>query len=104
MMDLQVSELVTRTQTERYRGETNPEDFGYVNQRGLSRKHIFDSVQHSLKRLQLSYIDVLQCECRFVRDVLRSLISLQAIGLILIRLSRKPCVKVLTILTPGVFS
>ncbi|KAI0062425.1 Aldo keto reductase [Artomyces pyxidatus] len=39
----------------------NPEDFGYVNQEGLSRKHIFDSVQHSLSRLQLDYIDVLQC-------------------------------------------
>ncbi|KAI9443383.1 Aldo/keto reductase [Lactarius indigo] len=34
---------------------------GYVNQYGQSRKHIFDSVQHSLKRLQLDYIDVLQC-------------------------------------------
>ncbi|KAJ7219379.1 NADP-dependent oxidoreductase domain-containing protein [Mycena pura] len=39
----------------------NPDDFGYVNQRGLSRKHIFDSVKHSLERLQLDYIDVLQC-------------------------------------------
>lgn len=34
---------------------------GYVNQRGLSRKHIFDSVKASLKRLDLEYIDVLQC-------------------------------------------
>ncbi|OXB34436.1 aryl-alcohol dehydrogenase [Cryptococcus neoformans] len=34
---------------------------GYVNQYGLSRKHIFDSVQASLKRLDLEYIDVLQC-------------------------------------------
>ncbi|KAJ7761992.1 aryl-alcohol dehydrogenase [Mycena maculata] len=34
---------------------------GYVNQYGLSRKHIFDSVKHSLRRLQLDYIDVLQC-------------------------------------------
>ncbi|KAK7457207.1 hypothetical protein VKT23_010507 [Stygiomarasmius scandens] len=34
---------------------------GYVNQHGLSRKHIFDSVKHSLKRLQLDYIDLLQC-------------------------------------------
>jgi aryl-alcohol dehydrogenase-like predicted oxidoreductase len=53
---------------------------GYVNEQGLSRKvrammrvkrtkveeaadgqHIFDSVQASLKRLQLDYIDVLQC-------------------------------------------
>ncbi|KAI0262241.1 Aldo/keto reductase [Gloeopeniophorella convolvens] len=34
---------------------------GYVNQHGLSRKHIFDSVKKSLERLQLEYIDVLQC-------------------------------------------
>ncbi|KAJ7455285.1 aryl-alcohol dehydrogenase [Mycena galericulata] len=34
---------------------------GYVNQYGLSRKHIFDSVKHSLQRLQLDYIDLLQC-------------------------------------------
>ncbi|ETW83286.1 Aldo-keto reductase 5 [Heterobasidion irregulare TC 32-1] len=34
---------------------------GYVNQHGLSRKHIFDSVKLSLERLQLDYIDVLQC-------------------------------------------
>ncbi|KAJ7774942.1 NADP-dependent oxidoreductase domain-containing protein [Mycena metata] len=38
-----------------------PEKAGYVNQHGLSRKHIFDSVKHSLERLQLDYIDVLQC-------------------------------------------
>ncbi|KAH9166086.1 Aldo/keto reductase [Lactarius sanguifluus] len=37
------------------------DNLGYVNQYGQSRKHIFDSVQHSLKRLQLDYIDVLQC-------------------------------------------
>ncbi|KAJ6513009.1 Aldo keto reductase [Mycena sanguinolenta] len=34
---------------------------GYLNQYGLSRKHIFDSVKHSLRRLQLDYIDLLQC-------------------------------------------
>ncbi|KAG8999025.1 hypothetical protein FRB90_012172 [Tulasnella sp. 427] len=33
----------------------------YVNQNGLSRKHIFESVKHSLERLQLDYIDVLIC-------------------------------------------
>ncbi|KZP19038.1 Aldo keto reductase [Athelia psychrophila] len=33
----------------------------YVNQRGLSRKHIFEAVKHSLARLQLDYVDVLQC-------------------------------------------
>lgn len=37
------------------------ENYSYVNQKGLSRKHIFDSVAASLKRLQLDYIDVLQC-------------------------------------------
>ncbi|KZV73364.1 Aldo/keto reductase [Peniophora sp. CONT] len=41
---------------------------GYVNQRGLSRKHIFESVDHSLKRLGLEYIDLLQCH-RFVNDM-----------------------------------
>lgn len=39
----------------------NPDEYGYVNQHGLSRKHIFDSVKASLKRLQLDYIDVLFC-------------------------------------------
>jgi len=43
------------------RNGQNPEEYGYVNQRGLSRKHIFESVKHSLERLQLDYIDVLQC-------------------------------------------
>ncbi|KAI0806712.1 aryl-alcohol dehydrogenase [Fomes fomentarius] len=38
-----------------------PEDVGIINQHGLNRKHIFDSVKASLKRLQLDYIDVLQC-------------------------------------------
>ncbi|KAG6899504.1 hypothetical protein C0993_009611 [Termitomyces sp. T159_Od127] len=34
---------------------------GYVNQHGLSRKHIFDSVKSSLMRLGMDYIDVLLC-------------------------------------------
>ncbi|EDR02306.1 uncharacterized protein LACBIDRAFT_254038, partial [Laccaria bicolor S238N-H82] len=40
------------------------DQMGYVNQHGLSRKahhHIFESVKHSLERLQLDYVDVLQC-------------------------------------------
>ncbi|CAK5277645.1 unnamed protein product [Mycena citricolor] len=61
----------------------NFDEGGYVNQHGLSRKvslsfigvlsltlrvqHIFDSVKHSLERLQLDYIDVLQCH-RFDKD------------------------------------
>jgi len=40
---------------------TNADEYGLVNQYGLSRKHIFDSVKHSLRRLDLDYIDVLQC-------------------------------------------
>ncbi|GJJ08944.1 hypothetical protein Clacol_003164 [Clathrus columnatus] len=44
-----------------------PDENGYINQHGLSRKHIFESVKHSLERLQLDYIDVLQCH-RFDYD------------------------------------
>lgn len=59
----------------------NPDDAGLVNRYGLSRKastliqvtrflmtnfdnkkHIFDSVKESLQRLQVDYIDVLQCD------------------------------------------
>jgi len=39
----------------------NPDEHRYINQHGLSRKHIFESVKHSLERLQLDYIDLLQC-------------------------------------------
>ncbi|KII87981.1 hypothetical protein PLICRDRAFT_42549 [Plicaturopsis crispa FD-325 SS-3] len=48
-----VNLLTTRDKT--------PEEQGYVNQHGLSRKHIFESVKHSLERLQLDYIDLYQC-------------------------------------------
>jgi len=41
--------------------EANPDEIGYVNQHGLSRKHIFGAVKNSLERLQLDYVDVLQC-------------------------------------------
>ncbi|KAB5589302.1 Aryl-alcohol dehydrogenase [Ceratobasidium theobromae] len=34
---------------------------GFVNQYGLGRKHIFESIKSSLERLQLDYVDVLQC-------------------------------------------
>jgi len=39
----------------------NAEEYGVINQKGLNRKHIFDSVKKSLERLQVEYIDVLQC-------------------------------------------
>ncbi|KAI0789331.1 aryl-alcohol dehydrogenase [Abortiporus biennis] len=45
----------------------DPIEFGIINQKGLNRKHIFDSVKQSLQRLQLDYIDVLQCH-RFDYD------------------------------------
>ncbi|KAF7782969.1 hypothetical protein Agabi119p4_2345 [Agaricus bisporus var. burnettii] len=44
-----------------YASGLNPDDEGYINQHGLSRKHIFESVKHSLERLQLDYVDLLQC-------------------------------------------
>jgi len=47
-------------------GSQDTDSLGYVNQCGQSRKHIFDSVQQSLKRLQLDYIDVLQCSFPFL--------------------------------------
>ncbi|KAF8264809.1 NADP-dependent oxidoreductase domain-containing protein, partial [Lactarius quietus] len=34
---------------------------GFVNEYGLSRKNIFDSVKRSLEHLQPNHIDVLQC-------------------------------------------
>ena len=46
----------------------SPDDYGLVNQYGLSRKNIFDSVKASLKRLDVEYIDVLQCH-RFDKNV-----------------------------------
>lgn len=39
-----------------------------VNDRGLSRKHIYESVHHSLKRLRVDYIDLMQFH-RFDPDV-----------------------------------
>ncbi|CAE6422249.1 unnamed protein product [Rhizoctonia solani] len=57
--------IVTRDNREfiRLNGGDSPEGDakGYANQYGLSRKHIFESIKHSLERLQLDYVDVLQC-------------------------------------------
>jgi len=43
-----------------YKPSVAEQELRYVNQWGASRKHIFDTVKASLKRLQLDYIDVLQ--------------------------------------------
>ncbi|CAE6510970.1 unnamed protein product [Rhizoctonia solani] len=60
-----VYNIVARSKGEFIRidgGESTEGDArGYVNQYGLSRKHIFESIKHSLERLQLDYVDVLQC-------------------------------------------
>jgi aryl-alcohol dehydrogenase-like predicted oxidoreductase len=56
---------VSRKPGELLWGSQDSDGLGYVNQYGQSRKHIFDSVQQSLKRLQLDYIDVLQCSLPF---------------------------------------
>jgi aryl-alcohol dehydrogenase-like predicted oxidoreductase len=52
---------VSRNTQELLYGAPDLDAQGYANQYGLSRKHIFDSVKHSLRRLGLDYIDVLQC-------------------------------------------
>ncbi|KAG8752546.1 hypothetical protein FRC12_011900 [Ceratobasidium sp. 428] len=63
--------LVARTPQEKYSGSAGigaeADAARYVNQYGLSRKHIFESIKHSLERLQLDYVDVLQCH-RFDRN------------------------------------
>jgi len=58
--------VVARTQGENY-FKGGADEAGYINQHGLSRKHIFESIKHSLERLQLDYVDVLQCH-RFDPD------------------------------------
>ncbi|KAK0217102.1 aryl-alcohol dehydrogenase [Armillaria fumosa] len=57
------NDKITRSMNERIPGRASAlADYkGYVNQYGLSRKHIFDSVKSSLERLQLDYVDVLYC-------------------------------------------
>ena len=40
--------------------EEDRNNAGYVNQYGLSRKHIFESIDASLERLGLPYVDLLQ--------------------------------------------
>jgi aryl-alcohol dehydrogenase-like predicted oxidoreductase len=52
---------VGKTPKEVFYNQEQAEKAGYVNQIGLSRKHIFEAVKASLGRLQLDYIDVLQC-------------------------------------------
>ncbi|KAG8888623.1 hypothetical protein FRB98_007296 [Tulasnella sp. 332] len=58
----------------------------YVNQNGLSRKYLFEAVRHSLDRLQLDYIDLLQCH-RFdpetpVSETMHALHDLVQAGLV----------------------
>ncbi|KIK98252.1 hypothetical protein PAXRUDRAFT_824044 [Paxillus rubicundulus Ve08.2h10] len=50
-----------------FKSAVHPDKLGYVNQRGLSRKRIFHAIKHSLARLQLDYVDVLQCH-RFDKE------------------------------------
>src|SRR5690606_34678432 len=53
-----------------------------VNDRGLSRKHVFESCHHSLRRLSTDYVDLYQCHrpdpatpleetCRAMDDLIR---------------------------------
>uniref|UniRef100_A0A5K1K6Q8 Cell surface hydrophobicity-associated protein n=1 Tax=Ganoderma boninense TaxID=34458 RepID=A0A5K1K6Q8_9APHY len=67
-----------------FRKGLTPGDVGIINQHGLNRKHIFDSVKASLKRLQLDYVDVLQCH-RFdyetpIEETMRALDDLVKAG------------------------
>jgi len=46
-----------------------------INDGGLSRKHILDHVERSLKRLQTSYIDLYQCHCVDFRANVREIVG-----------------------------
>ncbi|GAA6026992.1 hypothetical protein JCM8097_006022 [Rhodosporidiobolus ruineniae] len=64
----------------------NPDEQGYVNRYGLSRKHIFDSVKQSLDRMGVEYIDLLQCH-RFdhetpIEETMDALHDLVKMGLV----------------------
>ncbi|KAK4053786.1 hypothetical protein OIV83_001442 [Microbotryomycetes sp. JL201] len=64
----------------------NPNSRDYVNAHGLSRKHIFDSVKASLERMQVDYIDLLQCH-RFdyetpIEETMDALHDLVKMGLV----------------------
>ncbi|CDO73835.1 hypothetical protein BN946_scf185015.g164 [Trametes cinnabarina] len=53
--------VMSRNRSEKIRDPRQADLDGYVNQWGGSRKYLFATVRNSLKRLQLDYIDVLQC-------------------------------------------
>jgi hypothetical protein len=55
-------------------------------------QHIFEAVRHSLRRLQLDYVDVLQCKMKLF-DLWTTVLSAshQVIGLTLTHPLRRPC-------------
>jgi aryl-alcohol dehydrogenase-like predicted oxidoreductase len=56
------------------------QEAGYVNGNGLSRKHIFDSVDASLRRLGLDYIDLLQIHRYYFCEQLKCCLELELIN------------------------
>ncbi|KAJ6596994.1 aryl-alcohol dehydrogenase [Mycena vulgaris] len=50
----------------------NPDNAGYVNQHGLSRKHIFDSVKHSLERHRFDYDTPIEETMQALHDVVKA--------------------------------
>ncbi|KAJ7741514.1 NADP-dependent oxidoreductase domain-containing protein [Mycena maculata] len=53
-------------------GGGNPDDAGYVNQHGLSRKHIFDSVKLSLERHRFDNDTPIEETMQALHDVVKS--------------------------------
>jgi aryl-alcohol dehydrogenase-like predicted oxidoreductase len=86
----------------------DPDNNGYVNLHGLSRKAIFASVRDSLKRMDIEYIDLYQCH-RFdpetpISETMHALHDIVKLGLVrYIGMSSCYAYQVRFILRPGFF-
>jgi aryl-alcohol dehydrogenase-like predicted oxidoreductase len=85
---------------------SDPDNNGYVNLHGLSRKAIFASVRDSLKRMDIEYIDLYQCH-RFdpetpISETMHALHDIVKLGLVrYIGMSSCYAYQVRFILRPG---
>ncbi|EPS94278.1 hypothetical protein FOMPIDRAFT_1055216 [Fomitopsis schrenkii] len=89
-MKLPREELVIITKYDVHLHGKNPADYGIINQHDFSRTHIFDAVKASLERLQLEYIEVLQC--RAIASIMEHLSMRRSVVLLFICLLYVPLI------------